>query len=87
MDKPAADQPFARLSELLRALQKAFVAEIGVDAERLVKDARVGEVLGALAGLIQASDRMQEKVDELEWGDARAYRAFERAEAKAAGVK
>jgi hypothetical protein len=29
MDKPAADQPFARLSELLRALQKAFVAEIG----------------------------------------------------------
>ena len=87
MDREAVEKPFGRLSELLRRLQKAFVAEIGVDDQGLVVDVRVGELLGALAGLIQASDRMQEKVDELGWGDARAYRAFERAEAKAAGVK
>ena len=74
MDREAVEKPFGRLSELLRRLQKAFVAEIGVDDQGLVVDVRVGELLGALAGLIQASDRMQEKVDELGWGDARAYR-------------
>jgi hypothetical protein len=87
MNKPAVDQPFGRLSELLRALQKAFVAEIGVDAEGLVVDPRVGELLGSLHALIAASDRLQEKVDELEWGNRAAYEALERAEAKAAGMK
>ena len=58
----AADQPFARLSELLRALQKAFVGEIGVDAEGLVVDPRVGELLASLHGLIAASDQVQARL-------------------------
>jgi hypothetical protein len=84
--KPAADQPFGRLSELLRGLQKAFVSEIGVDAEGLVVDQKVGELLVALAGLIAASDQVQQRLDELEWGDRAAYQAFVRAQEKAAGT-
>jgi hypothetical protein len=87
MDRPVTDKPFSRLSALLRGLQQAFVSEIGVDAEGLVLDQKVGELLGALAGLIEASDRVQRVIDELEWGDAVAYQALERAEAKAAGGK
>ena len=63
------------------------MAEIGVDPEGLVVDAGVGELLRALAELIAASERVQEKVDELAWGDEAAYQAFERAQAKAAGGK
>jgi hypothetical protein len=83
----AADKPFARLSELVWALQKAFVAEIGVDVEGLVVDPRVGELLGALAGLIAAADQAQAQLDELEWSDHAAYQAFLRAQEKAAGVR
>ena len=83
----AADQPFFRLSELLRALQKSFVAELGVDNQGLVVDPRVGEVLAALAGLITALDGLQRQIDELEWSDHPAWQAFVRAQEKAAGGK
>jgi hypothetical protein len=90
MDREAADKPFGRLSALLRGLQKAFVTEIGVDAEGLVLNPKVGdvaEVLGALAELIAASDKVQKQIDALEWSDHAAWQAFERAEAKAAGME
>jgi hypothetical protein len=81
------EKPFARLSGLLRALQKAYVAEVGVDQRGLVGDARAASVLQALARLIAAAEEVQQRVDELEFADRAAYAAFERAEGKAAGMK
>jgi hypothetical protein len=87
MDRAAEEKSFARLSGLLRAFEKSFVGEIGVDAEGLVTDAKVGEVLAGLHDLIAASERIERVVDELEWGSPAGYRALERAEAEAAGMK
>jgi hypothetical protein len=59
MDKSDADKPFFRLSQLLRALEESFVAEIGVDDQGLVLDPRVGELLGSGSGLLYNCRRQE----------------------------
>jgi hypothetical protein len=57
-----------------------------VDVQEFVLDPRVGELLELLHGLIEVSDWVQQRLDELEWADSAAYQAFERAQEKAAGA-
>jgi hypothetical protein len=68
--------PFGQLAEALRSFHAFYMREI--TAEGLLANARVAEVLGAIAGLIHDCEKLRAMVDALERTDAVAYQAFHR---------
>lgn len=83
MSQTIYTNPFLTLAELLRSLRMQFLTEAGlmVDASKMTP--QLGEVLGALAGLINECEAIRKLIDDLQRTDVEAYEAFHRALEKA----